>query len=109
MATDDETQTKVTMNIMKRLVSQSARDDGHMSSSETSLALSHLNKLFADIKANAPPFGSSQQNNEVFELKIYNILPLFCKVSVHCHRWLNTSLDIPIGVRHCFSELGNRW
>ena len=65
---------------MKRFVSQTTREEKEMSSSETSLALSHLNKLFTDIKSNAPQIGSSQQTNELFEQKIYNILPLFCKV-----------------------------
>ncbi|CAG2101979.1 unnamed protein product [Medioppia subpectinata] len=71
------------MNIMRRLVSQQTRDERELSSSETSLSLSHLNKLFVDIKSNAPQIGSigsSQQNNEFYEQRIYNILPLFCKV-----------------------------
>lgn len=65
------------MNIMRRLVSQT-REESH--SNDTILSLSHLNKLFSDIKSNAPQMGSSQQINELYELKIYNILPLFCKV-----------------------------
>ncbi|XP_054166813.1 WD repeat and FYVE domain-containing protein 3-like [Oppia nitens] len=78
------------MNIMRRLVSQQTRTETDRESSssslssatsaETSLSLSHLNKLFGDIKANEPSVGSSQQVNELHELKIYNILPLFCKV-----------------------------
>ncbi len=68
------------MNIMRRLVSQSREEDTRSHSNDTSLSLSHLNKLFSDIKSNAPQMGSSQQINELYELKIYNILPLFCKV-----------------------------
>lgn len=56
---------------------------------ETSLSVAHLNKLFLEIKQNAPPIGSSQHANEQYETKIYNLLPLFCKVSfgsvcLHC-------------------------
>lgn len=46
----------------------------------TSLSVAHLNKLFQEIKQNAPPIGSSQHANEAYEQKIYNLLPLFCKV-----------------------------
>ncbi|KAH7637627.1 ph domain associated with beige/beach domain containing protein [Dermatophagoides farinae] len=47
---------------------------------DTLLSISHLHKQFADIKQNAPSIGSSQSANELHEQKIYNILPLFCKI-----------------------------
>lgn len=84
------------MNIMKKFVSQSKNDNNissstsqnqhqhqQSSSSDTSLSLAHLNKLFAEIKSNAPQIGSTQQANEIYEQKIYNLLPLFCKVIYH--------------------------
>lgn len=83
------------MNIMKKFVSQSKNDNNISSStsqnqqhqqslsSDTSLSLAHLNKLFAEIKSNAPQIGSTQQANEIYEQKIYNLLPLFCKVIYH--------------------------
>lgn len=82
------------MNIMKKFVSQSKNDNNissstsqyqhqQSSSSDASLSLAHLNKLFAEIKSNAPQIGSTQQANEIYEQKIYNLLPLFCKVIYH--------------------------
>lgn len=79
---------------MKKFVSQSKNDNNissstsqyqhqQSSSSDASLSLAHLNKLFAEIKSNAPQIGSTQQANEIYEQKIYNLLPLFCKVIYH--------------------------
>ncbi|KPM06463.1 PH domain associated with Beige/BEACH domain containing protein [Sarcoptes scabiei] len=47
---------------------------------EKLLSIAHLNKLFNEIKQNAPSIGSSQHINEIHEQRIYNLLPLFCKI-----------------------------
>src|SRR6218665_2069200 len=70
------------MSLMRRFVGQLRPGyDGSgssLTSQDNSLGLSHLRKLFGELKQLSP--GSTQ--NEL-ENKLYNMLPLFCKVIVY--------------------------
>ena len=84
------------MNIMRKLIGSSSgatlnRSGGgsmydganapHTTGGQTdyTLGLMHLRKLFTELKT--PPAGSSQKD---LENMLYNMLPLFCKVSLFC-------------------------
>lgn len=60
------------MNFMKKVIGQGAS----LGSPDLALGLTHLQKLFTDFRQ--PPPGSSRKH---LEDKLYNMLPLFCKVS----------------------------
>jgi hypothetical protein len=64
------------MNIVNRLRghTQSAAEKAH-GSADVSLGLTHLRKLFADFRS--PPPNCTQK---MLEDKLYNMLPLFCRV-----------------------------
>ncbi|XP_023930684.1 WD repeat and FYVE domain-containing protein 3 [Lingula anatina] len=65
------------MNLMRKLVGQSARPgmEVSQSNSDNSLGLTHLRKLFAEFRHPSTSYTSKDQ-----EEKLYNMLPLFCKV-----------------------------
>lgn len=71
------------MNLMRKLLvghqgrgdSAAAAEEGPQSSQHTALGLMHLHKLFAELTHPAHPLTQQEQ-----EQRLYNMLPLFCKV-----------------------------
>ena len=61
------------MNFVRKIVGPGR--PGLDSGQDNTLGLMHLRKLFADFRQ--PPPGTTQQE---LEDKLYNMLPLFCKV-----------------------------
>lgn len=64
---------------MRKLVThpKMGSTDGSSNSQDSSLALTHLRKLFAEFRQPPPNIQQSE-----LEYKLYSMLPLFCKVSV---------------------------
>ena len=79
------------MNIMRKFrgsgggssVSTSVTEDGGANDQHTALGLMHLKKLFSEYTHPPQPL-----NEKELDDKLYNMLPLFCKV----HRQLDTAL-----------------
>lgn len=55
-------------------------EEGAQSSQHTALGLMHLHKLFAELSHPAHPLTQQEQ-----EQRLYNMLPLFCKVRAPMH------------------------
>ena len=69
------------MNFVNRLLGQSSGTvDRSHSSGDMSLGLTHLKKLFADFRS--PPPNCTQK---MLEDKLYNMLPLFCRVCIYVY------------------------
>ena len=64
------------MNIMRILRGQNRAGEAPPTAQDNTLGLMHLKKLFSEFKH--PPQGTTQKD---LEDKLYNMLPLFCKVS----------------------------
>ncbi|XP_035209151.1 WD repeat and FYVE domain-containing protein 3-like, partial [Stegodyphus dumicola] len=72
------------MNIMRKLLVGHSRgaamgEDPPPSSQHTALGLMHLHKLFSELAHPAHPLSQNEQ-----EQRLYNMLPLFCKVFGNC-------------------------
>lgn len=71
------------MNLMRKLRGATAsaspeNADASTSSSHVQLGLMHLKKLFAEYTHPAQPLTDVEKDD-----KLYNMLPLFCKVSTY--------------------------
>ncbi|XP_042903173.1 WD repeat and FYVE domain-containing protein 3 isoform X2 [Parasteatoda tepidariorum] len=72
------------MNIMRKLLVGHSRgaamgEDPPQSSQHTALGLMHLHKLFSELVHSPHPLSQTEQ-----EQRLYNMLPLFCKVFGNC-------------------------
>lgn len=73
------------MNLMRKLrgATSSVSADGTEASSSSShiqLGLMHLKKLFAEYTHPSQPLSDAEKDD-----KLYNMLPLFCKVGEQCN------------------------
>ena len=88
--------SEVGMNIMRKFVhSNRGAMDAAQHVQDNNLGLMHLRKLFTEFRS--PPPGVSQKE---LRDKLYNMLPLFCKVCILAHDsyrcLLLTSCNFPI-------------
>ena len=77
------------MNLMRKLVTTSPRPvpESPQQQQDNALGLMHLRKLFGEFRH--PPAGASQKE---LEDKLYNMLPLFCKVNMYSFQPLSIKM-----------------
>ena len=94
------------MNIMRKMMGGSrggVLDGSQQHVQDNNLGLMHLRKLFSEFRS--PPPGASQKD---LKDKLYNMLPLFCKVSIY-NPFIYKSPPICKVLGQSFSQNSNYW